>query len=262
MTVIERGGRMLGRVVLTLVAPEPAGIHPVGIDLNETNALVAVDPDGRELFVSGKLVKVRNLRTSKARKRLQRTLASRKAEGKDTRSVRRALKRHGRARRNRTRTFSQQAAVQLVRFAGPDSVLVFEDLPGIPQPKRGQIGSRALRRRLSLWQRAAIRTAVEHKAQEAGLLVAEVDPRYTSQTCSRCGLRGARKASPVLLSILWIRGARRRQRGDQRASPLYRVSARWAVVMRPRSPGPRMRASRLPYLAVHDMLTPFSRGSL
>src|SRR5689334_3909259 len=56
LTVIERNGRLLGRVTVTLDAPEPVGIHPVGIDLNETNALVAVDPDGNTLFVSGKAV--------------------------------------------------------------------------------------------------------------------------------------------------------------------------------------------------------------
>ncbi|HEX6123098.1 MAG TPA: hypothetical protein VFY89_08055, partial [Ktedonobacterales bacterium] len=63
LTVILRNGHLLGRVTLTLEAPEPRGIHPVGIDLNETNALVAVDPDGRELFVSGKVIKVANKRT-------------------------------------------------------------------------------------------------------------------------------------------------------------------------------------------------------
>jgi len=193
LTVIERDGRLLGRVVLTLGAPDPVGIHPVGIDLNETNAVVAVDADRRELFITGKEVKVRNLRTSKTRKRLQRKLATWKAEGKDTRGVRRALKRHGRSRRNRTRTFAQQTAKRLVTWAGPDSVLVFEDLTRIPQPKRGEIGGKAVRRRLSLWQRREIRRAVEHKAQEAGLLVVEVDPHYTSQLCSQCGLRGSRK---------------------------------------------------------------------
>jgi len=193
VTVIERGGRLVGRVVITIAAPDPTGIYPVGIDLNETNALVAVDADGRELFVSGKAVKIKNVRTSKTRRRLQRKLASHKAEGKDTRSVRRLLKRQGRKRRHRTHTFAQQTAVMLMRWAGPDTVLVFEDLASIPQPTRSQVGSKALRRRLSLWQRREIRTAVERKAQAAGLLVAEVDPRYTSQTCSRCGLRGTRK---------------------------------------------------------------------
>ncbi len=65
ITVIERDGRLLGRVVVTLAAPVPApasapdpdragapdGTRVVGVDLNETNALVAVDGAGRELFI-------------------------------------------------------------------------------------------------------------------------------------------------------------------------------------------------------------------
>jgi len=72
LNVIERNGRLLGRLTLTLDVPEPQGIHPVGIDLNETNALVAVDAEGRTLCVSGKAIKVANARTRKTRARLQR----------------------------------------------------------------------------------------------------------------------------------------------------------------------------------------------
>jgi IS605 OrfB family transposase len=192
LNVVERDGRLIGRVTVTLSVPEPEGILPVGIDLNETNALVAVDPDGNTLFVSGKSVKVKNRRTAKTRARLQSKLASRKAEKKDTRSVRRLLKRLGRKQRNRTRTFAQQTAKLLVDFAPEKAVLVFEDLH-MPQPQKGKIRGRALRRRLSLWQHGLIREAVANKAQERGMKVAKVDPRYTSKNCSRCGLRGKRK---------------------------------------------------------------------
>src|SRR5579859_8179137 len=72
LNVIERDGKLIGHVAITLEAPEPTGILPVGIDLNETNALVAVDPDNRTLFISGKAVKVKNRRTAKTRSRLQR----------------------------------------------------------------------------------------------------------------------------------------------------------------------------------------------
>lgn len=192
LTVILREGKLIGRVTLTLEVPEPAGILPVGIDLGETNALVAVDPGGRTLFVSGKAVKVKNRRTAKTRARLQFKHATRKAQHKDSRSVRRLLKRLGRKQRHRTRTFAQQTAKQLVAFAPPNAVLVFEDLH-LPKPQKGKIRGAALRRRLSLWQHGLIREAVTNKAQEHGISVAKVDPRYTSKNCSRCGLRGKRR---------------------------------------------------------------------
>src|SRR5207247_1407836 len=83
LTVLLRDGKLIGRVTLTLEVPKPQGILPVGIDLGETNALVAVDPDGRELFISGKEIKVKNRRTAKTRARLQSKHAARKAEKKD-----------------------------------------------------------------------------------------------------------------------------------------------------------------------------------
>ena len=199
LTVIERSGRLLGRVTLTLEAPEPHGVHPVVVYRNETNALVAVDPDSATLFISGKAVKVANKRDYKTRKSLQRKLATHKAEQKDTHSVRRLLKRLGRTHSNRTRTFAQTAAKRLVTFAPTNAVLVFEALT-VPQPRKGTVSGKATRRRLSLWQRQLIRQAAENKAQEAGMVVAEVNPAYTSQTCSRCGLRGVRKRHTVTCS--------------------------------------------------------------
>jgi putative transposase len=192
LTVIERNGRLLGRVTLTLEAPEPHGIHPVGVDLNETNALVAVDPDGQTLFLSGKAVKIANKRDYKTRKRVQRTLATHKAEGHDTRSVRRVLKRLGRKRSNRTRTFAQVCGKQLVQWAPVNAILVFEALT-VPQPRKDVVGGKPLRRRLAVWQRQLIWQAATNKAQERGLVVAEVHPAYTSQQCSRCGVLGKRQ---------------------------------------------------------------------
>ena len=179
-------------MTLTLDVAEPQGILPVGIDLNETNALVAVDPDGRELFISGKDVKVKNRRTAKTRARLQSKQAARKAEKKDTRSVRRLLKRLGRKQRNRTRTFAQQTAKRLVEWAPSHAILVFEDLQ-MPKSHKGKMRGRALRRRLSLWQHGLLRECAQNKAQECGMSTAKVNPRYTSKNCSRCGLRGVRK---------------------------------------------------------------------
>jgi IS605 OrfB family transposase len=192
LTVIECDGRLLGRVTLTLRAPVSRGIYPVGIDPNETNALVAADLEGRRLFASGRAVKVRNKRDFKSRKCVQQKHAARKAEHKDTRSARRLRKRLGRKRLNRTRTVGQTAAKQLIKRVQANAVLVFEAVT-VPHPTQRRVCGNAVRRRLSAWQRQLIRQAAERKAQEAGVVVAEVNPAYTSQTYSRCGLRGIRQ---------------------------------------------------------------------
>jgi IS605 OrfB family transposase len=77
-------------------------------------------------------------------------------------------------------------------MAPANAILVFEDLK-IPQPEKGKVGGKSLRRRLSLWQRGLIAGYAQSRAEERGLSLTFVDPAYTSQTCSRCGLRGKRK---------------------------------------------------------------------
>jgi len=193
VTVIERGGHLYGRVALTLDAPDPKGVVPVGIDLNETNALVAVDADGEELFISGLATKVKNKRTMRTTTRVQKKLATRKAEHKDTRAVRRVIQRLSGRRSRRTRDFARVTAKRLVAWAPADAILVFEDLASIPKPEKGLTRGVALRRRLSLWQHDAIRSAITSKAEMVGMAVVFVDPAYTSKNCSRCGLRGVRR---------------------------------------------------------------------
>ena len=82
---------------------EAKPIHPVGVDLNETNALVAINPDNEVLFITGLQRKILNKRNYKTIKRLQRKLAQKKAEGKNTRSVVRTLKRLQGKRARRTK---------------------------------------------------------------------------------------------------------------------------------------------------------------
>ncbi|HEV2457825.1 MAG TPA: transposase [Ktedonobacterales bacterium] len=101
----------------------------------------------------------------------------------------------GRKRSNRTRTCAQTAAKQRVEWAPAHAVLVFAALH-LAQPKRGAVAGTAThtatRWRLSQGQRRLIREAAASKAQEVGMVVAEVNPAYTRQTGSRCGLHGIR----------------------------------------------------------------------
>ena len=182
------GSKIIGFVAYTIELPDVKGIHPVGIDLNETNAIVAVDADGNELFISGLDRKIKNKRTSKTIKRLQRKLAKRKAEGKNTRSIVRALKRLNGKRSRRTKDFCNCATKKLVEWAPDNCVLVFEDL-NFGQGKRG---IKAWNRRFSVWPRGTILSMASYKIQGKGV-IAKVDPRNTSKLCSRCGLPGIRK---------------------------------------------------------------------
>ena len=191
INVVEHEGRLIGHVCVTLEVPEPKGIHPVGVDLNETNAVVAVNADDEVCFLSGREDRYAAQKTRKQRARLQRKLASRKAEGRDTRSVRRALTRLGRKQRNRTRTSCQMMAAELSKWAGPDAILVVEDLK-LSRKRKGNGMSRALRRRLNGWPYALMLQCITNRAEVSGQRVEKLHPAYTSQTCNRCGVLGTR----------------------------------------------------------------------
>ena len=196
LQVTERHGRLYATLVVTLPDVPVRGTVPVGVDLNETNALVAVDADDRDLFISGKETKVRNTRTRKTRRRLQKKLATLKAQKRGTRSVVRVLKRLGCRQSRRTLNLARVCARRLCDWAPKDGVLVIEDLTLPPPSWVRRPGwserAKAVRRRLSQFPYRMYRTAIESRAARVGMTVVAVDPRYTSQTCARCGARGIR----------------------------------------------------------------------
>ncbi|MDF2955987.1 MAG: Transposase, partial [Candidatus Alkanophagales archaeon MCA70_species_2] len=53
INVKVKKGKLIGYVSLKIEAEEAKPIHPVGVDLNETNAVVAVNPDNDVLFITG-----------------------------------------------------------------------------------------------------------------------------------------------------------------------------------------------------------------
>ncbi len=196
LSITEQDGKLVARLAITLPDPPATGTSPVGVDLNETNAFVAVDANNRELFISGKKHKVRNKRTYKTRNRLQKLLATRKAQKRSTKSVGKALKRLGSTQRNRTRDFARCGAKQLVKWAPKDAVFVLEELR-LPQATKKRIKGKspkatALRRKLSGFSYAAYRTAIVSRAERTGHKVEFVNPEYTSQDCSICHERGTR----------------------------------------------------------------------
>jgi predicted RNA-binding Zn-ribbon protein involved in translation (DUF1610 family) len=51
--------------------------------------------------------------------------------------------------------------------------------------RRGR--GRRMRRRLSSWPQRELHRQIEYEAEERGVPTIQVDPRYTSKTCPRCG---------------------------------------------------------------------------
>jgi len=182
-----RKGKLIGYVNLKIEVEDVKPVHPVGVDLNETNAIVAVNPDNEVLFITSLQHRILNKRTSKTIKRLQRKLAQHKAEGKNTRSVIRTLKRLQGKRARRTKDFCHTATKQLVEWCPENCVIVFEKL----NFGQGKKGSKAWNRRFHQWPRGMIVNLVSYKVEGKGV-VDFVDARETSITCSRCGLQGIR----------------------------------------------------------------------
>jgi putative transposase len=69
------------------------------------------------------------------------------------------------------------------------AALVFEELKGIRNTKKQ---NRGFKYALHSWSFYQLQTFVEYKAKLLGVPVYYVDPKYTSQDCSRCGVRGKR----------------------------------------------------------------------
>jgi putative transposase len=81
---------------------------------------------------------------------------------------------------------------QIVQHATAGSTLVLENLKNIRDTSkmgRGKKDSkkRDNKRRLHSWSFAQLYCFVEYKAEAGGIRVVKIDPRHTSQTCSRCG---------------------------------------------------------------------------
>ena len=178
---------------LTLEVPDPKSVVPVGIDVGIRNLLVASTAD-ETLVISGSTLNQRNRRTRKTRSRIQAKHAEKKAQHKDTRSVRRVLKRLSRKTKNRNDTVAKQTAAQLCKWVPADAVLVFEDLRIKPKSKKEHI-RRGTRRKLNGWFYRQLIQATKNRAERDGLAVSFVNPAFSSQNCSRCSALGERRLS-------------------------------------------------------------------
>jgi len=182
-----------GSLCITLEALDPKSITPVGIDIGIRNVLVASTKE-KTLRISGKPLIEKRKRTRKTRARIQSKKSSKKELGRDTRSVRRVLKSLSRKQKNFTKTFCNEAAARLCKWAPKDSVLILEELKIRKVSKKEHV-RKGTRRKLNRFCYDLLIKGVINRAQRDGIGIEFANPAYTSQTCNACGLLGDRIGS-------------------------------------------------------------------
>ena len=171
--LLFREGVFQLHVVLTLPDPPwlPSGAA-VGIDLGLARPAVA----SNNRFFGPRCWRELEQRAFRLRRQLQ---------AKGTPSAKRHLRRLGRKVARFRRDCDHVLSKRIVQSVTPGTVLVVENLTNIRARarQRGPIQ----RRRFHAWSFAQLRGFRAYKAEAHGCWVVGVDPRHTSQTCSRCG---------------------------------------------------------------------------
>jgi IS605 OrfB family transposase len=166
-------------IVLSKPVPRPEGTKLIGVDLGINN--IATTSNG--LKFSGK-------QAMHIRRHFADLRASLQAKG--TRGAKRLLKQLSGKESRIIRNLNHIISKRIVESATPNDILVMEDLKHIRERTKVRKGQRYIH---ESWPFAQLQRFIKYKALEKGIAVAFVDPRYSSQTCSRCGQIGHRNGS-------------------------------------------------------------------
>ncbi len=148
----------------------------VGIDLGINFIATSYDSKGKVMFFDGRHTKDKRAQFAKTRKSLQRV---------KTPASRKRLKSIGN-RENRWMTdINHCVSKALVSQYGPNTLFVLENLKGIRNATE-RVRKKYRYYQVS-WAFYQLRQMVEYKASMTESKVLAVDPRYTSQTCPKCG---------------------------------------------------------------------------
>lgn len=172
--LINRDGKWF--LYATIDAPEAQLAEPsngfLGVDMGIVN--IATTSKGER--ASGSRLNSYRKRQLRLRKRLQ---------AKKTSSARRLLKKRRRKEARFAADVNHQISKRIVAEAERTGCgIAVEELTGIRERVRLRKPQRAT---LHTWAFAQLGAFLTYKAQGAGVAFVEVDPAYTSQTCSACG---------------------------------------------------------------------------
>src|SRR5882672_2678706 len=171
--LVYRKGNFYLHISITIPAPEvkqPQG--SLGVDLGFNRVAVTSD---------NKFHTAKNIRHKKAC--YKRTRRSLKANG--GKSAKRALKRVSGREKRFVADANHCISKQIVADAKANNQrIVLEDLNGIRETGKAKC--------VYEWSFAQLQWTIRYKAAREGVEVVYIDPRYTSQTCSRCLHLGVR----------------------------------------------------------------------
>ena len=148
----------------------------MGIDLGINFLATTYDSQGKTKFYNGRHVKHKRSKYKKTRQDLQK---------RQTASARRRLKQIGQRENRWMSDVNHRITKALVEQCPKGTLFVLEDLTGV----RNATERVCLKDRyVSVsWAFYDFRMKLEYKAKLYGHKVLVVDPRYTSQTCPKCG---------------------------------------------------------------------------
>jgi IS605 OrfB family transposase len=178
LTYDKRKRAFYVHIVLSTPMPAPrSGGQIVGVDLGINN--LATTSNGFRFSGSQAIA------TRKRYARLRQALQSNASRG--AKALLRRLS--GRERRYMA-WLNHTISHRIVSSLQPGDTIVLEDLTYIRERIRAQRQQRLIQHS---WAFAQLQAFIAYKALERGINVVFVDPRYSSQLCSRCGALGSRQ---------------------------------------------------------------------
>lgn len=132
----------------------------------------------------------------------RRVRLKRKLQSKGTKSAKKHLRKLSGKQMRFRRDADHVLSKRIIQNAPPGSTIVLENLTNIrDHSKIGKSKKNDTKRRLHSWTFAQLYDFIAYKAQERGIAVVKIDPRHTSQTCSRCGYqaRNNRRSQSLFL---------------------------------------------------------------
>lgn len=155
----------------------------IGIDFGVVS--IATTSDG-ETFSGSEVERVR-LRYHSQRQLLQHKASKQSQSGKRPRNIHKLLNRLGGREKNFRKLTNHEISKKLVENAkDTNRAIALEEIKDIKKGLKNRFGKKQ-RAKISGWSFYELRTFVEYKSKLNGVPVYLVNPKYTSQTCHKCG---------------------------------------------------------------------------